>query len=79
MKVSFNDLVSIQTYDRRSYVDIIGDSRDPQGDNPCYMSLGLDRQTRMYYFYIRFLVRKYFQSWRQLKETTLVENDDCSD
>jgi len=79
MKVSFNDIVAIQTYDRHLYTDIIGDARDPQGPNPCYMTLGMERKNRMYYFYIRFIIRKYFQTWRQLKETTLIDNDDCSD
>lgn len=79
MKVSFNDFLLINTYSKRHYTEIIGDPSDLEGDNPCYLTLGLTRCDNMKYFYTRFLVRKYFTAWCQLKRNPLLEQDDCSD
>ena len=79
MRVSFNELVSINTYQKRAYIEIIGNPHDEKGDNPCYLTLGMSRYDRLKYFYVRSLVRKYFDAWCQLKFNPLIQQDDCSD
>ena len=79
MVVSFNDLVSINTYPKRDYTQIIGDPDDLEGYNPCYLTLGLNRCSNMKWFSTRFMIRKYFIAWCQLKRNPLTNQDDCSD
>ena len=79
MGVTFNDFISVNTYSKRHYKQVIGDPSDIEGDNPCYLTLGLNRCDHMKYFYTRFMVRKYFTAWCQLKRNTCLEQDDCSD
>ena len=67
-RVSFNETVTVQYCEKTEYTDIIGDPRDPYGPNPSYLTLGLERKQRLSNFRIRFIVRKYFQAWCQLKK-----------
>ena len=75
----FNDIISIKTYQRRDYTDIIGDPSGRQKDNPCYMTLGLSRDSRLKNFYYEFLKRKYFYAWCHLKNKTSKDQDDNCD
>jgi hypothetical protein len=75
----FNDIISIQTYQRREYTEIIGDPTGQQKDNPCYMSLGMSRESRLRKFYRNFLKRTYFDAWCQLKNKPCTCQDDNSD
>ena len=75
----FNDIISIKTYQRLDYTDIIGDPSGRQKDNPCYMTLGLSRNSRLKNFYSTFLRRKYFYAWCQLNNKPSKEQDDNRD
>lgn len=74
----FNDIISIKTYQRRDYTEIIGDPSGRQKDNPCYLTLGLSRDGRLRKFYYDFLKRKYFNAWCQLNNKSCKDQDDYS-
>ena len=74
----FNDIISIKTYQRRDYTEIIGDPSGRQKDNPCYLTLGLSRNSRLKKFYYSFLRRKYFNAWCHLNnKQSKYQDDNC--